>query len=280
MDSGNEYVQFFNNLYKFAPKSLEPLFLLGLFRLAPIVALSPFLGAKLPAMLKAGTLVVLALVFFPHLAMTAQTVITYDLTFLFCCLKEFLIGFIIVFFLSVPFYFVQAGGALIDFQRGASSLQVADPFSQAQTSPLGNLYNYVLIAAFFAIGGFTHFLEMMFTSYSLIPIDTLLNPLFFDGSQPFWGMAIAIATKVLAVGIQLAAPALMAILMTEVFLGIANRLAPQVQIVFLGMSVKSLLGLTLLCAGWAYILSQMDKQTLLWMQDIDKMITYIPSNKA
>lgn len=280
MASGNEYVQFFNNLYSFAPRSFEPIFLLGLFRLAPIVALSPFLGAKLPAMLKVGTLVVLTIVFFPQLAMTAQTVLFYDMTFIFCCIKEFFIGFIIAFFLSVPFYFAQTAGALIDFQRGASALQVADPFSQAQTSPLGNLYNYVLIAAFFTIGGFTHFLEMMFASYALIPIDALINPLFFNGDQPFWGMVIAIATKVLALGIQLAAPALMAILMTEVFLGIANRLAPQVQIVFLGMSVKSLLGLTLLCAGWMYILSQMDKQALLWMQEIDKLITYIPSQRG
>ena len=71
----------------------------------------------------------------------------------------------------------------------------------------------------------------------------------------------------------------MAVLMTEVFLGIANRLAPQVQIAFLGMSVKSLLGLTLLCAGWIFILKQVDKQTFLWLKEIDKVLFYIPPLK-
>ena len=51
--------------------------------------------------------------------------------------------------------------------------------------------------------------------------------------------------QIITIAIQLAAPALVAILMAEMFLGIANRLAPQVQIAFLGMSIKSLLGLGL-----------------------------------
>jgi len=66
-------------------------------------------------------------------------------------------------------------------------------------------------------------------------------------------------SKVFAVGIQLAAPSILAILMTEMFLGIANRLAPQVQIVFLGMSLKSLVGLAVLCAAWFFIIQQLNK---------------------
>ena len=60
--------------------------------------------------------------------------------------------------------------------------------------------------------------------------------------------------------------------MTEMFLGIANRLAPQVQIAFLGMSLKSLVGLAMLCAAWFFILQQMSKQTLLWLSDMNKIV--------
>jgi type III secretory pathway component EscT len=56
------------------------------------------------------------------------------------------------------------------------------------------------------------------------------------------------------------------------FLGIANRLAPQVQIVFLGMSLKSLLGLGLLWAGWFFILKQMANQSVLWLHDLEKVL--------
>ncbi len=277
MGSGQDYTQFFREIYHFAPSSIIPIFLLSLFRLAPIVTLSPFLGAKLPSSIKIGTVVSLVVILFPHIAMTSKTLIDYNILFVGYAIKEVFIGFILAFLVGIPFQFAQTAGFLVDFLRGASSLQVSDPFSQAQTSPIGNLYNYVLIAMFYAIGGFFYFINTLFASYDLIPIDAFINPLFFSFQLPFWQTIIAIATKVLALAIQLSAPALMAILMTEVFLGIANRLAPQVQIAFLGMSVKSLLGLTLLCAGWFFILDQMGKQTLLWLKEIDKLLFMIPT---
>ena len=59
---------------------------------------------------------------------------------------------------------------------------------------------------------------------------------------------------------QLAAPALIMILMTDFFLGIANRLAPQVQITFLGMPLKSLLALTIVFFGWTLFNEEMVNQ--------------------
>ena len=60
--------------------------------------------------------------------------------------------------------------------------------------------------------------------------------------------------------------------MTEMFLGIANRLAPQVQIAFLGMSLKSLVGLFVLWAGWFFILKQTSNETLNWFDLINKIV--------
>lgn len=65
--------------------------------------------------------------------------------------------------------------------------------------------------------------------------------------------------------------------MAEIFLGIANRLAPRVQIAFLGMSLKSLLGLALLFVAWFFILKQLVKQTELWLKTIDTLLKTIGS---
>ena len=59
---------------------------------------------------------------------------------------------------------------------------------------------------------------------------------------------------------QLAAPALIMILMTDFFLGIANRLAPQVQITFLGMPLKSLLALVIVFFGWTLFMHEIVAQ--------------------
>jgi type III secretory pathway component EscT len=166
----------------------------------------------------------------------------------------------------------ESAGILIDFQRGSSALQVTDPSTQEQTSPIGVLYNYVLIVIFYQVDGPFHFFNALFDSYAIVPADKWFAVAFFHHAHPFWKQIWGLAATVFSVGIQLAAPSLLAILMTEMFLGIANRLAPQVQIVFLGMSLKSLVGLAILCAAWYFILQQMNKLTLLWMQNLTKAI--------
>lgn len=276
MGPGEEYLQFFSRIYELSPMALLSLFFLSFFRLAPIVALAPFLGSKLPSAVKMGMLISFSLIFLPHIAMTSQTLLDFNGLFILYAVKELFIGFVFAFFVCIPFQFAQSAGVIIDFVRGSSSLQVSDPFSQAQSSPIGNLYNYILIVMFYSIGGLFIFFNSLLTSYTLIPIDALINTHFFSLNLPFWQLTFGVVTKMFALAIQLAAPALLAVLMTEVFLGIANRLAPQVQIVFLGMSLKSLIGLGLLCLGWFFILEQLEKQTLLWMKEIHEMMFLIP----
>ena len=72
--------------------------------------------------------------------------------------------------------------------------------------------------------------------------------------------------------IQLGAPAIIGILMAEMFLGIANRLAPQVQIVFLGIPLKSWVGLAMLAIAWYYILQQLSKESDIWLKVVENAI--------
>lgn len=254
------------------PMSLMTVFFLGLMRIAPIVSLSPFLGSKLPGGVKMGLTFALVLIFLPHIALTATVPLTFDLSFVFLSLKELFVGFILGVVSTIPFYIAQSSGVFIDFMRGSSALQVTDPFMQTQTSPIGILLNYVMVVLFFQIGGPFIFFDAVFQSYNMIPADHLIHTYFFSSGQPFWKMIFGLLTRFLAVSLQLAAPSIVAILMAEMFLGIANRLAPQVQIVFLGMSLKSLLGLGLLWAGWFFILKQMANQSVLWLHDLEKVL--------
>lgn len=248
-------------------------FLLGLFRLAPIVSIAPFLGSKLPGGVKMGLAVSLAVLLLPQLLHYAKTPVVFNMAFLAYGLKELLMGFILAFLATIPFYIAQGSGSLIDFQRGSSSLQVTDPTTQTQTSSIGTMFNYVLIVLFFQINGPYYFLDAVSESFRILPIDKMIPISFFTMlSLPFWKMIIGLLTRFTAISIQLAAPSLVSILMAEMFLGIANRLAPQVQIVFLGMSLKSLLGLGLLWAGWFFILQQMGNQSLLWIKNIDDLL--------
>lgn len=268
----SDYVSYFLSLERFSPDAILSIFFLGLFRIAPIVSLAPFLGAKLPGSAKMGLAIALTVIFVPELISTSKATFAFDMTFVAYGFKELFMGFVLGFLATIPFYMAQGAGSLIDYMRGASSLQIQDPTLRSQTSVIGVMFNYFLIVIFFNIGGPFYFLDAVFESFRIIPIDKMIPMSFFNLDLIFWKTIIGLGTRILAISIQLAAPCIVAILMAEMFLGIANRLAPQVQIVFLGMSLKSLLGLGLLWAGWFFILKQMSHQAFVWIQQIDDIL--------
>ena len=272
MGVADSYLSFFSHFTNFAPISALSFFLLAAMRLAPIVSLAPFFGSKIPGAVKMGFLVAISVIFFPQLVVTSKALVGFNMEFIFLCIKELFIGLILGILVSIPFYMAESAGITIDFMRGSSSLQVTNPMTQSQASDIGVLYNLVLIVMFYQIDGPFYFFNAVFDSYLILPADAWLPVTFFQFNHPLWQTIWDLTNRVMAVGIQLAAPSLLAILMTEMFLGIANRLAPQVQIAFLGMSLKSLVGLALLALSWFFILQQMNKQTLLWLNDLHKLI--------
>jgi len=127
-----------------------------------------------------------------------------------------------------------------------------DPSFQQQASPIGILYNYLLIVLFYHLDGAILFFNLIDSSLFSFP-PTQGFPLFLESNKAAWNFSTAILQNIFAMGIQFGAPSILAILMAEVFLGIANRMAPQVQIAFLGMSLKSLAGLFLLFMSFVFV---------------------------
>ncbi|MFN4174191.1 MAG: EscT/YscT/HrcT family type III secretion system export apparatus protein, partial [Parachlamydiaceae bacterium] len=140
------------------------------------------------------------------------------------------------------------------------------------SSPLGQLFNYILILLFFQVDAPFLFIDAISKSYEVIPPDTFLNEKFFSKDTPFWQLMFSILNDVMVISIQLATPALLIMLMTDLFLGIANRLAPQVQITFLGMALKSLLGLVIVTLGWPVLTNLFTKISIDWINRIVQIL--------
>lgn len=255
------------------PLSLLTFFILVFFRLAPIVSLCPFFGAKLvPSIGKAGLAFFLSIVYLPIVIANSTTMVDYNLAFIGLGLKEFVIGLIIGFLTNVPFYVVESAGSIIDYQRGASQLMSQDPTLKVQASSIGIMYNYILIVVFFFLSGPLYFLDAVSLSFEMVPVDHYINANFFHHELPIWKHMMNIMNYIFAMSIQMAAPALVGILMAETFLGIANRLAPQVQIAFLGMPLKSLLGLFVLWLGWALFIKQFGDQAMSYFEQFTNLL--------
>ncbi len=249
------------------------LVLLFLGRMLPIISLSPFFGAKvLPHPVKLTFALSLFVIFLPKLLFVTTTPLSFTNVTLMLLVKEIFVGFCIGWLISMPFMIVQNVGIFIDHQRGGASLMVNDPTIQNQSSPLGTLFNFVLIWIFFMIDGPFLFLDAIMDSYDVIPPDQFINPFFFAKTADFWTLQTKLLNNIMTISVRLAAPALLAILMTDVFLGIANRLAPQVQITFLGMPLKSLLALVVVALGFRLFSEELAKQGYYWINAVIQMI--------
>lgn len=259
------------------PMTVLAVLFLTLARILPIMTLAPFLGAKnLPMTLRMMFSLALIAIFLPQNLLALHREIPYGGLFIGLCLKELVLGLFLGFFASVPFFMAQMAGSLIDHQRGSSALQVSDPTTQSQTGPIGILYNYMLIALFFSLNGPFLFFDGLANSYQLFPVDSFLSPALFSSMHnPFWKQVFGLAGKMFALSIQFSAPALIGILVTDLFLGIANRLAPQVQIVFLGISLKSWVGIALMTAAWSLIVQVISKESITWMKAMNQMIELV-----
>ena len=270
----DNYLNLLLNFPNLSANTVLCLFLLTMMRIIPIITLAPFFGSRnLPATIKIMFSIALGAILIPKVLMSATKPLDFDYMFIAHCIKELLIGFIMGFLVSIPFMIAQSSGSLIDHIRGSSSLQVTDPTTQTQTGPVGILYNYVLIAIFFAVGGPFLFINALAHSFQLIPADSFFHPDFMHLKLPTGKLFLILMNYVMSMAIQLAAPSLVGILMTEMFLGIANRLAPQVQIVFLGIPLKSWMGIFLLMISWYFILQQLEKESLSWIKVIDKTVS-------
>lgn len=257
------------------------LFFLSVTRLLPIIAQAPFLGARiLPNPVKLMLAGCLWLMFLPTFATSITTPLSFNLNLLFLASKELMIGIFIGFIISVPFNLMQSVGFLIDHQRGAASLMVNDPAIQSQTSPLGLFFNYMLIFLFNAVNGPFYFFEVINDSFALIPPDHFFAPTFFTQQDVFWQTIMHLANAFMELTIQLAAPSLIIILMTDFFLGIANRLAPQVQIIFLGLGLKSSIPILVIALGWNLFVDEATKQSLIWLGETKKLVQIMGVSKG
>lgn len=263
----DDYLSLASAFQNLEPMTILSVFFLTLARLLPIVTLAPFLGSKnVPGTIRILFSLSLLAIFLPQNLMLTHHQVPYMEGFIAYVLKEMLIGFILGFLATIPFLIAQMTGTLIDFQRGASSLQVSDPTTQTQTSPLGLLCNFSLIALFYSLNGPFLYLEGVAESYRIFPATEGVGPEFFMQGTPFWTEVFSLVAIMFRISVQLSAPALIGVLITDLFLGIANRLAPQVQIVFLGMALKSWVGIALMTLAWALMLKLFGAQALDWFR--------------
>jgi len=246
--------------------------LLVIGRLIGILMLVPFLGGKVvPTQVKVATAIALSLLIIPSVRASITTKLP-DIGFglLVYGTKEVFIGAVIGYVGTLLFNALETAGQFLDTARGASMASVLIPQLEESGPIFAQLNVQLGIVLFLLIGGHRYFLRAVFESFQLIPVDKFPN--LGGNSTQFIDLIIRDSANVLLIGMQIVIPALIAIFLVDVVLGIANRAAPQLNVFFLGMPVKAYVGIVFALLSLNYIASILGRQFQLMLRDVDQVI--------
>jgi len=223
---------------------------LGGARAAPVVwMVGPLGGVRLPAAARVGLSVLLAGLAGPLLLESAALAGLAEAPaarLVVLLARELLVGLVLGLVASAAFRAAEVAGHLGDTLRGANLAEVLDPTSGDRASPLAVLYVLFATLVFFQIGGVPRLVEALLASYRVLPIGGGLG---IAGARSAATLVTVASARVIASGVGLAAPVLVALWLADLALGLIARAVPQLPVYFLGLPLKGLLAIGLVLLG-------------------------------
>jgi flagellar biosynthesis protein FliR len=225
-------------------------FLLVLGRIGPLFALAPLFSSRSIPNRAKGLCAVALTVGIAPLAVGDREIPLDVMAFTELMLKEILVGLAFAFALAALFAAVSTAGAFIDTLIGFSYGALVDPVTGNQSSVLTQTYILVGIMVLIAIGGDQLMIKGLARSYDLVPL--LESP---SLAALVGGVQNAFSQVFLA-ALELAAPVVLALGITDAAFGMISRGVPQQTVFAVGFPAKVTVGLLIIgvslpfAAGW------------------------------
>jgi flagellar biosynthesis protein FliR len=214
-------------------------------RVTGLLVVAPFFGsAGVPARIKIGLAFLLTVFLAPLVPATPAALSAPALAVL--LLGEFAIGFLLGFTLQLFFEAGQIAGQVCGVQMGYSLASVINPDSDADSAVLSTFYELIVLLLFIQLSVPHWLLRGLARSFAYLP------PGHFSLTWPAVSTLFKFVAGMWVAGLQIAAPVLVATLFADVALGFVGKASPQLPVLFVGISIKNLLGLAVLAGAVAF----------------------------
>jgi flagellar biosynthesis protein FliR len=224
--------------------------LLGLMvmaRVGPIIQLVPYLGGKgVPAQVKVALGLAMAALVYPALwsSGAADALPTHPAHIALLVVKEGLLGMLLGFVAALAFDAVRLAGQIMDTVRGQNMATTMVPQLPDRVSISADILYQLTLIAFVGAGAHRLFIAALVRSFVVFPPHRM--PAWGDGSEAIALGLARISADAIGLGVLLAFPVIAATLLVDLCLALVNRSAPQIQVFFIGMPIKALLGVAVL----------------------------------
>lgn len=249
------------------------LFTLVLVRCGCIVLFAPFFASELfPGRFRILFISAFALLMVPFAARTAEIPRVMDMLQLgLLAGQEFVIGMAIGFLASLVFTGIQLAGEIAGQQIGFSMANVVDPLSNIEVPLLGFINTNLAMVLFLSAKLHLVVIYIVSQSYEFVGVGALVPEVAMD---PVLRMSMEQARGILLLGLELAVPIMLIMLLNSVVEGFITKTMPQMNIMVLGMPLRVVLGVTALIfvypaicmalvpPGWRFNLSDMPEGAL------------------
>lgn len=207
-------------------------FILVLARVTPLFFIAPVFSSNLiPAHVR-GIIAVGISIGLAPIALHGQHIPSDALVLAGLVVEGMLVGLAFAFTLSILLAAVESAGALVDVVSGFSYGSLINPMNGDNGAVMSRFYSLVGTMIFLVIGGDAWTLRGLARTFQLVPLTS--------GPQlsSLIGGAVQVFSTVFAGALEIAAPVLIALLITDVAFGVVSRVVPQLNVFAVGFPTK------------------------------------------
>ena len=161
--------------------------------------------------------------------------------------QQMIIGLAMGFALRLVFSAIDLAGMMISTQMGLGFATAYDPQTASQTPVVSELIGMLALLVFLSIDGHLMVISTLVQSFTFLPVGLLAI------SEASWLNIANAGGIIFSAGVMLSLPAVTALLITNVALGVLGRVAPQLNLIVIGFPVTILLGFVALYVGMSYL---------------------------
>jgi flagellar biosynthetic protein FliR len=205
-------------------------FLLALARISAVVMTAPVLGSRaVPFKFRIGIAILLTLTSIPLIDGSAIDPTDPGILFT-ALLSEVTIGSLLGLGVMIVFAAAQIAGTVISQMAGIQLADSLDPHSGQTASPVSQMFGVLSLAAFALIGGPELVVSAMLDTFVRLPLGSSLET----------SNVLALVTELLQqsflLTLRAVAPAVAALMISTLVIGLISRTYPQMNLLGLGLS--------------------------------------------
>jgi flagellar biosynthesis protein FliR len=207
-------------------------FILVLARVTPLFLIAPVFSSQMIPVRVRGVIAVAISIGLAPVALHGQHIPTDPFVLAGLIVEGMLVGLGFAFSLAILMAAVESAGAIIDVVSGFSYGNLINPISGQESAVMARFYSLVGTLVFIVIGGEAWTLRGLARTFQLVPLTS--GPKI--GS--LIGGAVEVFSTVFASALEIAAPVLVALLITDVAFGVVSRVVPQLNVFAVGFPTK------------------------------------------